>query len=166
MFMFAKMGGEFERLHAMMDSYDASSYLGFLGKLPKESLALMVLGCLIGTGIGYSGWWCRGKVSATSFTLIGVLNKCITVLVNLMIWDQHASAVGIACLFLCLIGGAFYEQAPMRKRDGDSEMKANAEKDVEIAVSSKHSNTPNGGGGLTKRGGDSDDETAMTKPLI
>eukprot|EP00557_Chaetoceros_sp_GSL56_P006002 CAMPEP_0176490800 /NCGR_PEP_ID=MMETSP0200_2-20121128/8073_1 /TAXON_ID=947934 /ORGANISM="Chaetoceros sp., Strain GSL56" /LENGTH=369 /DNA_ID=CAMNT_0017888149 /DNA_START=178 /DNA_END=1287 /DNA_ORIENTATION=+ len=166
MFMFAKMGGEFERLHAMMDSYDAKSYSGFLGKLPKESIALMVLGCLIGTGIGYSGWWCRGKVSATSFTLIGVLNKCITVLVNLMIWDQHASAIGIACLFICLIGGAFYEQAPMRKKDGDSEMKAQAEKDVEIAsVSSRH-NTPSGGG-LTKRNADSDDETTnMTKPLI
>lgn len=164
MLMFAKMGGEFDKVQNLMDKYDVTSYFGLLGSLPKESIALLVLGCLIGTGIGYSGWWCRGKVSATSFTLIGVLNKCLTVLVNMMIWDQHASPTGIACLFLCLIGGAFYVQAPMRKKDGDSEMKAQADKDVELAVPSKNS-TPSDRG-LTKRGGDSDEESSVKKPLI
>ena len=32
-----------------------------------------------------------------------------------MIWDQHAQAGGIASLFLCIIGGIVYEQAPMQK---------------------------------------------------
>ena len=73
------------------------------------------------------------KVSATSYTLIGVLNKCATVLVNLMIWDQHASPVGIASLFVCLVGGTFYQQAPYRKTDGDSTMKAQADKDLEAS---------------------------------
>jgi GDP-mannose transporter len=39
--------------------------------LPPMSIFLLVLGSLVGTGIGYSGWWCREVVSATSFTLIG-----------------------------------------------------------------------------------------------
>ena len=74
----------------------------------------LLLGCATGTGIGYSSWWCRDKVSATSFTLIGVMNKCLTVLINLAIWDQHAPIGGIMSLLLCLVGGFIYRQAPMR----------------------------------------------------
>jgi hypothetical protein len=76
---------------------------------------LLCLGCVAGTGIGYSSWWCRDKVSATTFSLIGVMNKCLTILINFFIWDQHAPVAGIACLSLCLVGGAFYQQSPMRQ---------------------------------------------------
>jgi len=166
MFAFAKMGGEFDRLKDMMSSYDVDTVWGLIGKLPTESKALVVLGCIIGTAIGYTGWWCRGKVSATSFTLIGVLNKCMTVMVNMMIWDQHASPAGIACLFLCLLGGSFYQQAPMRKKDGDEDMKANALKDSDLEMTESGtipSPSPNSSNGLTKRGDNDDD---MMKPLI
>ena len=40
-------------------------------RLPPQSIPLLIIGCLVGTGIGYSSWWCRGLISATSFTLIG-----------------------------------------------------------------------------------------------
>jgi hypothetical protein len=39
--------------------------------LPPAAIPLLVIGSLVGTAIGYSGWWCRDVVSATSFTLIG-----------------------------------------------------------------------------------------------
>ena len=77
-------------------------------------LVFLVLGCAAGIGIGYSSWWCRDKVSAASFTLIGVMNKCLTILLNFFIWDQHAPIGGIACLTLCLVGGVVYQQAPLR----------------------------------------------------
>ena len=166
MFMFATMGGEFKRLNDMEQSYDVTSVWGLLGKLPVESIGLIILGCLIGTGIGYSGWWCRGKVSATSFTLIGVLNKCMTVLVNMFIWDQHASPTGISFLMLCLVGGAFYKQAPMRKREGNDEGildLGSKTSDVEMADVNK-TNAHAHGHGLTKRG--SEDEGQLNKPLI
>lgn len=169
MIAFATMGGEFTRLKDLMISYNVDNVGQLLGKLPTESIALMALGCLIGTGIGYTGWWCRGKVSATSFTLIGVLNKCITVLVNMMIWDQHAPPMGIASLFLCLVGGSFYKQAPMRK----SEVKNNAHddddlvlKDVEDGKRVDMETTTAGNsteGGLTNRKNEPED---LTKPLI
>lgn len=44
------------------------------------------------------------------------MNKCLTVLLNLVVWDQHAPPGGIAFLFLCLIGGSLYRQAPMRRK--------------------------------------------------
>jgi hypothetical protein len=83
--------------------------------ITSAAIFLLLLGCCVGTGIGYSSWWCRDKVSATSFSLIGVMNKCLTILINLSMWDQHAPPGGIASLFLCLVGGSLYRQAPMRE---------------------------------------------------
>jgi len=128
MLFFASMGGEFHSLETTAQENGATSSIEYLAALPSHVVALVVLGCLVGTGIGYSGWWCRDKVSATSFTLIGVLNKCLTVFMNVLIWDQHATPIGIASLFLCLIGGTFYRQAPMRK-NGDVMGKAQVQKD-------------------------------------
>merc|ERR1719343_906637 len=84
------------------------------GKLPPLTLLLLALGSLVGTGIGYSGWWCRSLVSATSYTLIGVMNKCLTIILNTLIWDKHANPGGIFSLFICIAGGMIYKQAPMR----------------------------------------------------
>lgn len=42
------------------------------------------------------------------------MNKCLTILVNVMIWDNHATPGGIASLLLCIGGGIIYQQAPMR----------------------------------------------------
>jgi len=125
MLMLANIGGEYSKLS---DFYWEQSD----GKLPPMCILLLVLGGLVGTGIGYSSWWCRSVVSATSFTLVGVLNKCLTVLLNILIWDQHAKPGGICCLFICILGGIIYKQAPMRKiiidlpvtneKDDDEEM--------------------------------------------
>eukprot|EP00538_Stauroneis_constricta_P011605 CAMPEP_0119553350 /NCGR_PEP_ID=MMETSP1352-20130426/6124_1 /TAXON_ID=265584 /ORGANISM="Stauroneis constricta, Strain CCMP1120" /LENGTH=350 /DNA_ID=CAMNT_0007599743 /DNA_START=66 /DNA_END=1118 /DNA_ORIENTATION=- len=89
--------------------------------MPPIAIFLLVLGSLIGAGIGYSAWWCRSLISATSFTLIGVLNKCLTILLNIMVWDKHAAPGGIACLFLCLVGGIIYQQPPMRNANKTAE---------------------------------------------
>eukprot|EP00533_Pseudo-nitzschia_delicatissima_P014860 CAMPEP_0197265306 /NCGR_PEP_ID=MMETSP1432-20130617/2319_1 /TAXON_ID=44447 /ORGANISM="Pseudo-nitzschia delicatissima, Strain UNC1205" /LENGTH=321 /DNA_ID=CAMNT_0042730035 /DNA_START=314 /DNA_END=1280 /DNA_ORIENTATION=+ len=107
MLMLASIGSEYSKFWEF--------FWGDLsGSLPAASIILLALGSLVGTGIGYSGWWCRSLVSATSFTLIGVMNKCLTVLVNTLIWDQHANPGGIFCLFICIGGGIIYKQAPMK----------------------------------------------------
>jgi len=107
MMMLASVGDEYRKFWDFWWASDNQH-------LPPISIFLLILGCLVGTGIGYSGWWCRGKVSATSFTLIGVVNKCLTILLNVFIWDQHAKPGGIASLFVCIAGGIIYQQAPMR----------------------------------------------------
>lgn len=105
MLAFAVIGNEFQRYSIAQTSSNTVSAAAF---------AFLALGCIAGTGIGYSGWWCRDKVSATTFTLVGVINKCLTILLNVAIWDQHAPFDAIMCLFVCLIGGSVYQQAPMR----------------------------------------------------
>lgn len=132
MIVFAYFGGEFAGFADFMRDNGAQTMGELTAALPKECVALVVLGCIVGTGIGYSGWWCRNKVSATSFTLIGVLNKCMTVIVNLMIWDQHATPLGIWFLFLCIIGGSFYKQSPLRNKESDDVVKAQVSKDKDL----------------------------------
>jgi len=78
------------------------------------TLVLVASSCVVGTGISFAGWWCRSQTSATTYTLVGVMNKCLTILGNVMIWDKHASPAGIASLFVCLGGGFLYRQAPLR----------------------------------------------------
>jgi len=107
-------------------------------RLPPLGILLLCLGSFVGTGIGYSSWWCRGLVSATSFTLIGVINKCLTIILNSLVWDQHAKPEGIFCLLICIAGGLIYKQAPMRSerniapmvRADDEEFKAMISNDV------------------------------------
>ena len=64
MLLLANIGNEYSKF---WDFYWGESN----GKFPPLGIFLLILGSLVGTGIGYSSWWCRGLVSATSFTLIG-----------------------------------------------------------------------------------------------
>lgn len=117
MLIFAAMGNEYSKFY-----HDVLLGENSVGGLPLACIPFLILGCAAGTGIGYSSWWCRDKVSATSFTIIGVMNKCLTIMLNFVIWDNHAKPAGIACLLLCLVGGSVYQQAPMKKTEREEEM--------------------------------------------
>lgn len=60
MLAFAYMGGEYSRFYGHLDSRAHDEALPLL---PPAGIALLLLGCVVGTGIGYTGWWCRSKVS-------------------------------------------------------------------------------------------------------
>jgi GDP-mannose transporter len=113
MLLLASVGNEYEKLWTFW-------WANADFRIPPASIPYLILGSLVGTGIGYSGWWCRSVVSATSFTLIGVMNKFLTILLNVVIWDQHATPGGIMSLFVCIAGGSIYEQAPMRGESGSA----------------------------------------------
>ena len=59
-------------------------------------------------------------VSATTYTLVGVVNKFLTVLLNVIIWDKHSTPLGIVAVCICLAAGLFYQQAPMRNTEKTS----------------------------------------------
>lgn len=42
--------------------------------------------------------------------------KVATIVINYVIWDKHASPPGLVALSICLVGGTFYQQAPMRPK--------------------------------------------------
>ena len=59
--------------------------------------------------------------SAASFTVVGNTCKILTIVINVSLWDKHASSFGIICLLFCLGAAYFYKQAPMRADSKDSD---------------------------------------------
>ncbi|KAG2498722.1 hypothetical protein HYH03_003462 [Edaphochlamys debaryana] len=74
----------------------------------------LVLSCVVGVCMSHSSYLLRETVSATLFTIVGILCKIITVVINVLIWDKHATPSGIAFLLVCVGAGTFYEQSPRR----------------------------------------------------
>jgi GDP-mannose transporter len=70
-------------------------------------------------------------VSATSFTLVGVVNKFLTVLLNVLAWEKHSTPFGIFAVCLCLGAGFFYQQAPRRDMTRKLEVKKGEAVDAE-----------------------------------
>ncbi len=60
----------------------------------------LVLACAVGVGMSHASYLLRENVSATYFTIIGILCKVVTVIINMMIWDKHASSAGIGFLMI------------------------------------------------------------------
>ena len=52
----------------------------------------VVASCIAGIGMSYFSFALRAVISATSFSVIGNVCKVLTILVNMLMWDQHASA--------------------------------------------------------------------------
>ncbi|GAA0144023.1 secondary carrier transporter [Lithospermum erythrorhizon] len=71
----------------------------------------VVLSCVFGLLISFFGFAARKAISATAFTVTGVVNKFLTVFINVLIWDKHATPVGLVCLLLTLSGGIMYQQS-------------------------------------------------------
>lgn len=111
-FLFGLVAGEYSVLHNIRWTVPAVVYL--------------VLSCVIGVGISYTGWAARKTVSATTYTLVGVMNKMVTVAINVLIWDQHASAVGLFFLVVCIMAGSMYQQSPLRDKDSGASHKSQA----------------------------------------
>lgn len=89
-----------------------------LSSVPWKSAATstsLLASCLIGIGVSHSAYVMRSACSATMSAVVGIVCKVITVLINMVIWDKHASSTELIFLSLGLLAGACYEQAPLRK---------------------------------------------------
>ncbi|KAJ1404505.1 hypothetical protein B484DRAFT_404752 [Ochromonadaceae sp. CCMP2298] len=102
-------------------SNDQATILPAVQALTPSAWGVLLFSCVVGTLIGYTGWLCRSMVSATSFTLVGVVNKFLTVLLNVVAWDKHSTPAGLVAVCLCLLAGSFYQQAPRRSRSKEEE---------------------------------------------
>ena len=95
------------------------------------------LSCLVGCAISFFGFACRTATSATSFGVLGVINKIAAVLLNVLLWERHASGLGIFFILLSIAGGVLYQQDLMAKGShlqqagGKQEGAAERERDLE-----------------------------------
>ena len=80
----------------------------------SAALFALLISSVIGVAISWAGFNCRNLLSATQYTVVGVMNKIVTVVVGAFIFESHATWQGMAALGICLVGGALYQAAPMR----------------------------------------------------
>lgn len=83
-------------------------------KASIRDLAIVTGTVVLGAAMSYYAWLARSLVSATSFTILGNVCKVISIVINVTLWDKHASPFGIICLLFCLAAAYCYKQAPMR----------------------------------------------------
>ncbi|KAJ6812531.1 GDP-mannose transporter GONST3-like [Iris pallida] len=76
----------------------------------------VALSCLFGLAISFFGFSCRRAISATGFTVLGIVNKLLTVVINLFIWDKHSTVVGTIGLLICMLGGVLYQQSTVKPK--------------------------------------------------
>ena len=69
---------------------------------------------VVGFLISYAGFQLRKLVSATSFTIVGVLCKLGTMLINHFVSENRATLMGYLGLCFCIFAGCFYQQADKR----------------------------------------------------
>merc|ERR1711907_80167 len=77
-----------------------------------KPIAALTISCLAGVAMSYFAFLCR---AATSFTVVGNVCKILTVLINISIWDKHASPMGLTALLVCLAAAGAYKQSPLRQ---------------------------------------------------
>ena len=85
-------------------------------------ISLVMLSALGGLGISYAGFGFRSMVSATTFTLAGIMCKVATVLMSQILFENKASLQGVACLGLCVGGATLYKPSPDRPKPGATTM--------------------------------------------
>ncbi|KAK5814032.1 GDP-fucose transporter 1-like [Gossypium arboreum] len=88
-----------------------ASVSGGRDRFELVAFVAVCLSCLFGLLISFFGFAARKAISATAFTVTGVVNKFLTVLINVLIWDKHATPIGLVCLLFTLAGGVLYQQS-------------------------------------------------------
>ena len=103
------------------------------------------LSCLFGLSISFFGFSCRRAISATRFTVLSIVNKLLTVLINFVIWDNHSAFVGTMEFLICMFGGVMYQQSTSKKPKDAKEVNAQEtdgeqQKLLEMQCNSEESN--------------------------
>lgn len=94
-----------------VEVFSAALDAGVSGLLIYDSIFAVGLSCVFGLAISFFGFAARKAVTATAFTVTGVVNKFLTVVINVLIWDKHATPVGLIFLLMTIVGGVLYQQS-------------------------------------------------------
>ncbi|WIA34583.1 hypothetical protein OEZ86_012903 [Tetradesmus obliquus] len=79
-------------------------------------VALLLLSCSVGVCMSHAGYLMRSNVSATAGVVVGVVCKIGSIVLNLLIWSNHASPIQLLFLAMGLAGGSLFQQAPLREK--------------------------------------------------
>lgn len=95
--------GEFH--HMKVNSCKMTNWLSF------DVIRPVALSCIFALSIAFFGFSCSCAISVTGFMVLGIVNKLLTIVVNLLIWDRHSSLVGTTGLLICISGGVLHQHS-------------------------------------------------------
>lgn len=104
--------------------FTGNDYAKISSKDPEQVFTpLLVLSWVLGTSISFFAFLTRKAISATSFTIVGNVCKFLTIIVNFVVWDNHATQIGIVFLMICLMAAYLYEPAKKLESDEHKRLK-------------------------------------------
>jgi len=77
-------------------------------------VSIIAISCGMGCAMSFFSFKAREALTATGFTVVGNTCKVLSVFVNVLIWDKHATAGGLFALCFCVVGGIVYKPANLR----------------------------------------------------
>ena len=86
------------------------------GEAGSFAWGMVAASCVAGVGMSYFSFALRAVISATSFSVIGNVCKVLTILVNMMMWDQHSSESFLKFFFLFLFRVFLFFFAKIKKK--------------------------------------------------
>ena len=79
-----------------------------------KGLTAVILSCIAGTALSYTGMSLRSDLSATSFTVLGITCKMASAILSEIFVAAEKNKITLLCLVGVIISSAFYRQAPKR----------------------------------------------------
>lgn len=73
-----------------------------------------LLSCIMGVAMSHASYLLRSYAAATTAAVVGIMCKLLSVVLNVAIWDKHATATQIGFLLLGIAAAGAYRQAPLR----------------------------------------------------
>jgi len=81
--------------------------------LKSYPLLSVVVSCILGIGMAYTGWALRARVSSLTFTLVGVLCKIGSIAINAF-FLQHLAPRSMILIATGILASMFYEEPKLR----------------------------------------------------
>jgi GDP-mannose transporter len=81
---------------------------------PQSARLAVVLTCFAGAALSFTGMSLRTELSATLFTVLGIVCKMASTLLNEIFVEPERDLARLACIAAVIISSSFYKQAPLK----------------------------------------------------
>jgi len=82
---------------------------------PKSAWIAVVMTCFAGAALSFTGMSLRTEFSATLFTVLGIVCKMASTLLNEIFVEPERDLARLSCITAVIISSSFYKQAPLRE---------------------------------------------------
>ena len=99
----------------LVSPLESRGAVGSVTKATFPALTALLLSCLAGTLLSFTGMTLRSELSATLFTVLGILCKMASCLLNELFVEQEKNPLSLVCIFSAIVCSASYRPAPLRR---------------------------------------------------